>query len=128
MRDVLIQISENPIYALLMFFLAAFPVAVAALAINASRQFLFDRSREETQGYLPHIDELHLARRTWPLVSIIIPARNEQAHLGETIESALDINWPELEVIVINDGSVDRTQEIIESFSTDQRVRVITHK
>ena len=128
MRDVLIQISENPIYALLIFFLAAFPVAVAALAINASRQFLLDRSREETQGYLPHIDELHLARRTWPLVSIIIPARNEQAHLRETIESALDINWPELEVIVINDGSVDRTQEIIESFSTDQRVRVITHK
>lgn len=128
MRDVLIQISEHPIYSLSITFLAGFPVVIAALAINSSRQFLLDRSRELTQGYLPHKDELYLARRTWPLISIVIPARDEETYLFDTIKTALQINWPELEVIVINDGSRDGTQEIIESFSSDQRVRVISRR
>jgi biofilm PGA synthesis N-glycosyltransferase PgaC len=127
MKVLLYQIAENPVYLLAVWFLAAFPILIAALAINSSRQYLLDRSRNTTEHYLPHQEELILARRRWPLVSIVIPARNEQAFLAETIRRSLILDWPEVEVIVINDGSLDGTQQIIEGFSEDQRVKTISH-
>lgn len=127
MIDFLTTVSNSTIYQLVILFLALFPVVIASLAINSSRQFLLDRVLTSTQAYQPHSEELQLARRRWPLVSIIIPARNEEQFLRQTIDRALKIRWPEIEVIVINDGSVDGTQEMINSFAEDQRVKTIRH-
>ena len=55
------------------------------------------------------------------LVSIIIPTYNHEAFLEESIESALNQTYPYVEVIVIDDGSVDGTQEIIQRY--DGRIR-----
>jgi len=52
-----------------------------------------------------------------PLVSILIPAYNSQEWLPSTIESALAQTWRKKEVIVVDDGSRDRTLEIAKSFS-----------
>ncbi len=52
-----------------------------------------------------------------PLVSILIPAYNSQQWLSQTIESALAQTWPRKEVIVVDDGSKDRTLEIAKSFA-----------
>jgi poly-beta-1,6 N-acetyl-D-glucosamine synthase len=49
---------------------------------------------------------------TYPFVSILIPAYNEEKCIAETIENALEVDYPNKEVIVINDGSTDRTFEI----------------
>jgi glycosyltransferase involved in cell wall biosynthesis len=51
-----------------------------------------------------------------PLVSILIPAYNAEKTIGETIHSALDQTWPNKEILVIDDGSTDRTSEIVRSF------------
>jgi glycosyltransferase involved in cell wall biosynthesis len=51
-----------------------------------------------------------------PLVSILIPAYNSQEWLPSTIESALAQTWRKKEVIVVDDGSRDRTLEIAKSF------------
>src|SRR6516225_4031905 len=51
-----------------------------------------------------------------PLVSILIPAYNSQEWLAPTIESALDQTWTRKEIIVVDDGSKDRTLEIAKSF------------
>lgn len=59
-----------------------------------------------------------------PIASIIIPAFNASAFVAETIRSCLDQTVSELEVIVINDGSLDDTSEIARSFD-DPRVTVI---
>lgn len=48
-----------------------------------------------------------------PLVSVIIPAYNAQAFLSEAIESVREQNYNPLEIIVVDDGSTDRTAEII---------------
>ncbi len=54
-------------------------------------------------------------------VSIIIPAYNESARIGGTLESVVrcikDRNW-DAEVLVVNDGSRDNTAEIVDAFST----------
>src|SRR5215471_9195381 len=57
-----------------------------------------------------------------PQVSVIIPARNEEASLRACLESLVSQNGVEFEVIVVNDHSTDRTREIAESFP---KVRVI---
>lgn len=53
-----------------------------------------------------------------PLVSIIIPAYNMEAYLKDAIESALAQTWPNCEIIVVNDGSKDKTEEIAKSFES----------
>jgi len=46
------------------------------------------------------------------LVSILIPAYNAEKWIGEALESALSQTWRQIEVIVVDDGSTDRTAEI----------------
>ena len=48
-----------------------------------------------------------------PLVSVIIPTYNAARHLPESIESIFRQNYPNLEIIVIDDGSTDDTKETI---------------
>lgn len=55
------------------------------------------------------------------LVSILIPCFNAERWVRQAIESALAQTWPEKEVIVVDDGSTDRSREEIEKF--DGRIR-----
>jgi glycosyltransferase involved in cell wall biosynthesis len=50
------------------------------------------------------------------LVSILIPCYNAERWVGEAIESALAQTWPEKEVLVIDDGSTDRSLEVIQRY------------
>lgn len=59
----------------------------------------------------------------WPKVSIIIPARNEEKFIRNSIQSVLEARYPNKEIIVIDDGSIDRTFEIA-SFYTSKGVKV----
>lgn len=49
-------------------------------------------------------------------VSVIIPVYNGERYITETILSALDQTYPDREVIVVNDGSTDSSQEKILAF------------
>jgi glycosyltransferase involved in cell wall biosynthesis len=60
-----------------------------------------------------------------PSVSILIPAYNAERWIGETLRSAVSQTWECKEIIVVNDGSTDRTMEAIEPFLGDG-VRVVT--
>jgi glycosyltransferase involved in cell wall biosynthesis len=58
-----------------------------------------------------------------PEVSIIVPARNEEASLGACLESLTSQTGVAFEIIAVDDGSTDRTREIAQSFA---KVRVIS--
>jgi hypothetical protein len=58
-----------------------------------------------------------------PQVSVIVPARNEEACLGSCLQSLVAQTGIRFEIIVVDDGSTDRTREIAESFPG---VRVIS--
>jgi len=59
-----------------------------------------------------------------PLVSIVIPARNEARVIERTVRAFLEQDYPSIEVIVVNDRSTDATGEILRSIS-DPRLTVV---
>jgi glycosyltransferase involved in cell wall biosynthesis len=53
-----------------------------------------------------------------PLVSILIPAYNAEPWIADTIKSALDQTWPNKEIIVVDDGSKDKTLSVARQFAS----------
>lgn len=61
-----------------------------------------------------------------PKVSIIIPVYNSEKYVGDVIKSILNQTYKDFELILINDGSSDKSGEICEKYAdTDQRIKVI---
>ncbi len=61
-----------------------------------------------------------------PFVSIVVPAWNESVGLGKTIESIINSNYKNLEVIIVNDGSTDNTNEVALGYTQNfSNVRLI---
>lgn len=59
-------------------------------------------------------------------ISIIIPVYNMEAFLAECLDSVLAQTYPQLQIICVNDGSKDRSQEILEAYARrDPRVKVL---
>jgi cellulose synthase/poly-beta-1,6-N-acetylglucosamine synthase-like glycosyltransferase/peptidoglycan/xylan/chitin deacetylase (PgdA/CDA1 family) len=62
-----------------------------------------------------------------PLVSVIVPAYNEERVIAKTVESLLESDYPNFEIIVVDDGSPDRTSEVVSAgFGVSGRVRLYT--
>ncbi len=55
-------------------------------------------------------------RRPKPFVSVLIPAWNEEVGIIKTLKSVLDTYYEKLEIIIINDGSTDRTNQLVNDF------------
>lgn len=63
-----------------------------------------------------------------PLVSIIVPCYNVGKYLNECLDSLLRQTLKNIEIIALNDGSVDNTQQILDDYKTrDSRVRTYFH-
>ncbi len=101
---------------LLLAFVALYPVCTAALWIAGGLLFRLLEERdavEEPEG-------------GWPGVSVLIPAFNEEAVIGTCVAAAIASDYPELEVLVLDDGSTDGTEAaVLEAGAGDPRCRVI---
>lgn len=68
------------------------------------------------------------ARRVDPsrLVSVVIPTLNEERSISTCLDSVLAQTWGDLEVLVVDGGSTDRTRELVERYAhSDPRVRLV---
>ncbi|MGC1122662.1 MAG: glycosyltransferase [Candidatus Methanofastidiosia archaeon] len=66
--------------------------------------FLYQSFRKTTVAYSPHS-------------SVIIPVYNNESTIGLCVQSVLDSDYPFEEVIIVNDGSTDRTQDILQNLT-----------
>ena len=82
-------------------------------------------------GSLALVQSRREKRRTFdtsyqPEVSVVIAAYNEEKVVNKTIETLLSSDYPNLEIIVVDDGSKDRTADVVrEKYGHDTRVTVI---
>ena len=64
-----------------------------------------------------------------PLVSVVMPAYNAEEYIGEAIESILAQTYKDFEFIIVDDGSKDRTKEIINEYTKkDNRIKVFVQE
>lgn len=62
-----------------------------------------------------------------PKVSVVIPLFNKENYIKETLESVLNQTFTDFEVVIVNDGSTDKSGEIVAQFN-DKRIRFFEHK
>ena len=61
-----------------------------------------------------------------PIVSVLLPVYNGDRYLSEAIESVLTQSFRDFELLIINDGSTDRSRQILERYAAqDDRIRLI---
>jgi len=63
-----------------------------------------------------------------PKVSVIMTVYNEEEYVRESVTSVLNQTYKDFELVVVNDGSTDRTQEILENEFNDRRVKVFSQE
>jgi biofilm PGA synthesis N-glycosyltransferase PgaC len=102
----------------LLAFVAIYPVITAALWIAGGLMF---RLWEERPGE-PALEP----EGGWPGVSVLIPAYNEEAVIATSVRAALNSDYPQFEVLVLDDGSTDDTEAAAtEAAAGDRRLRVL---
>ena len=60
-----------------------------------------------------------------PLVSVCVPAYNHEKYVAESIQSIIDQDYKNIELIIINDGSKDKTDEVIKSYEQKCQERFV---
>jgi cellulose synthase/poly-beta-1,6-N-acetylglucosamine synthase-like glycosyltransferase/peptidoglycan/xylan/chitin deacetylase (PgdA/CDA1 family)/spore germination protein YaaH len=105
---------------LIYLFLSAIFLAVGRvilIAILAIRQYADDKNIERAAADLA----------TLPPVSIIVPGYNEEVTAIKTIQSLLSLDYPSIEIIFVDDGSKDKTYELVNNaYGNHPLVQVLT--
>jgi cellulose synthase/poly-beta-1,6-N-acetylglucosamine synthase-like glycosyltransferase len=111
-------------------FNAAF--AVYAAALNGSYLLLLLFSIFAARRQAAFGDHLRLSflfqEQVLPSISIISPAFNEEASIVESVSSLLTLRYPDFEVIVVNDGSRDRTLARLSEHFQLERTDLFVHR
>jgi biofilm PGA synthesis N-glycosyltransferase PgaC len=116
--DALSWMQHLTLRNMLFAFAFYYPLLMAWLWIIGGIWFYL--RREIRRPVMPQFDA------NAPGCSILIPCYNEEQHVMDTLRFALATRYPNLEVIVINDGSTDQTAQIVEQLaSQDSRIRVV---
>ncbi len=100
--------------------------ALTAAAVLTTREGF--RAMEPTE-HVPPVDALKVPPPVgdkWPLVSVIVPARNEERNLPRLLPTLLRQHYPDYEVLVVDDQSTDATPSILASWAEkDGRLKVV---
>ena len=63
-----------------------------------------------------------------PLVSIVIPSYNSASVVGDAIKSSCGQSYKNVEVIVVDDGSSDNTEDVLDTLKNDFNLKIVTKK
>lgn len=115
-RSVLHWAARTPPYAAGMWFLAAYPVFTGVMWTVTSLVFWTRTERHR---------QVALADADLPFMSVVVAAYAEEAVIESTLEALLALDYPAYEIVVVDDGSPDRTAELLRPHAAAGRIRLI---
>ena len=120
MSEVLDAVGRSwPMVALLVF-VAAYPLVTACVWIATSVTYAWHRERSDDGGFYDVPDQ------DLPRVTVLVPAFREGASLDPALERLHHLDYPDYEVLVVDDGSPDSTASVARAHvGRDQRFRLL---
>lgn len=116
---VLVAAQASPVYWWALIYFAAYPVLSALVWVTTGIHFYLRRERQDDADQPPPV----LAK--YPAVSVLIPAFCEEKGIADTLRRATAIDYPDYEVVVVDDASIDKTREAVRPFVEAGKVRLI---
>ena len=110
-------IEQSSVYWFFVHFYGFYPVVTSLIWVTTA--VLYYVKYDTSSG--PEMPE----DGPWPSISILIPAYFEEAGIAKALDGLTNLDYPDYEVIVINDGSTDRTVEEVLPYLSDPRVRLL---
>lgn len=123
MAHFLQAIPTHATYWVLLGFFAFYPVLGSIVWITTGLHFYLRRERQVGAG--PASDDQPPALKHYPPVTVLIPAFCEEKVIAETLESVTRIDYPNFEIVVVDDASTDGTREAVRPFVERGLVRLV---
>lgn len=102
--EYIMRFFGSAIFLYMLVVIISYVVMLYVAILKLRKHYKLDNSEFENI----HIDSLYSKP-----VSIIVPAYNEQVGIVDSIHSLLSLRYPHFEIIIVNDGSTDRTSEVV---------------
>ena len=110
-------VPRYPIYWAALIFYGTYPVFSSIMWVTTAFQFFARRERDDREKPEP--------LEHYPFVTVLIPAYCEAKVIRDSLEAATRIDYPEYEVVVVDDASTDETKEVVREFVRRGDVRLI---
>ncbi|MCV0391868.1 MAG: glycosyltransferase [Nitrosopumilus sp.] len=95
-----------------------FNYSLTAILIGICVAWVFlIKSMANSFSHTPYLDRFENISKSLPKVSVILPARNEERFVGKCLDSLANQEYPNYEIIVIDDSSDDNTGKIISEYA-----------
>ena len=102
-------------------------ICIAIASLGSIRFMLFAGLAVAYRVLIRRARREHTGDSCRPLVTVLVPAHSEERSIVGTIDSVLASDYPRLEIVIVDDGSADRTTEVVrERFGDDSRVRLFS--
>jgi len=121
LRTFVLAVPTYQAYWWALLFFAFYPVLSAIMWVSMGLQFYLRRERNDREA----ADAQPPPLAHYPMVTVMIPAYCEEKVIAETLAGAIAIDYPNYEVVVIDDASTDGTREQVRPFVEKGLVRLV---
>ena len=119
MTSVVEGFTTSPVFAVLLAFVAGYPLIAGTTAVLAALMFAVRRERRDNGFYT--IDDAEL-----PRISLLVPAAGDGAALEATLTALHDLDYPDYEVVVVDDEAPDELAAVArEHLLADRRFQLL---
>jgi biofilm PGA synthesis N-glycosyltransferase PgaC len=115
--DFLAALQDSLVFQVALVYFAAYPIVTSIMWVTTSLMF---RLRWE-----PREQATPPAMASMPAVTVLVPAHNEEAVIAHSVRAMLAMDYPDFEVIVVDDGSTDDTAGALGSLAGHPRLRIV---